>query len=133
MTDKMKIIEVKQSVFADNDADAEKLRKELKSEKTFLLNLMSAPGSGKTTTLVQTINRLEKDLKIGVMEADIDSDVDAYTIAEKTNAKSIQLHTGGMCHLDADMTRFPTFSRIARSRSFVSSSLTPCLVISASR
>ena len=104
MTDKMKIIEVKQSVFADNDADAEKLRKELKSEKTFLLNLMSAPGSGKTTTLVQTINRLEKDLKIGVMEADIDSDVDAYTIAEKTNAKSIQLHTGGMCHLDADMT-----------------------------
>lgn len=105
MTDKMKIIEVKQSVFADNDADAEKLRKELKSEKTFLLNLMSAPGSGKTTTLVQTINRLEKDLKIGVMEADIDSDVDAYTIAEKTNAKSIQLHTGGMCHLDADMTR----------------------------
>ena len=84
---------------------AEKLRKELKSEKTFLLNLMSAPGSGKTTTLVQTINRLEKDLKIGVMEADIDSDVDAYTIAEKTNAKSIQLHTGGMCHLDADMTR----------------------------
>ena len=105
MTDKMKIIEVKQSVFADNDADAEKLRKELKSEKTFLLNLMSAPGSGKTTTLVQTINRLEKDLKIGVMEADIDSDVDAYTIAEKTNAKSIQLHTGGMCHLDADMSR----------------------------
>ena len=105
MTDKMKIIEVKQSVFADNDADAEKLRKELKSEKTFLLNLMSAPGSGKTTTLVQTIKRLEKDLKIGVMEADIDSDVDAYTIAEKTNAKSIQLHTGGMCHLDADMTR----------------------------
>ena len=105
MTEKMKIIEVKQSVFADNDADAEKLRKELKSEKTFLLNLMSAPGSGKTTTLVQTINRLEKDLKIGVMEADIDSDVDAYTIAEKTNAKSIQLHTGGMCHLDADMTR----------------------------
>ena len=94
MTDKMKIIEVKQSVFADNDADAEKLRKELKGEKTFLLNLMSAPGSGKTTTLVQTINRLEKDLKIGVMEADIDSDVDAYTIAEKTNAKSIQLHRG---------------------------------------
>ena len=105
MTDKMKIIEVKQSVFADNDADAEKLRKELKSEKTFLLNFMTAPGSGKTTTLVQTINRLEKDLKIGVMEADIDSDVDAYTIAEKTNAKSIQLHTGGMCHLDADMSR----------------------------
>ena len=105
MTDKMKIIEVKQSVFADNDADAEKLRKELKVKRHFFLNLMSAPGSGKTTTLVQTINRLEKDLKIGVMEADIDSDVDAYTIAEKTNAKSIQLHTGGMCHLDADMTR----------------------------
>lgn len=103
--DKMRIIEVKQSVFADNDADAEKLRQSLKEEKTFLLNLMSSPGSGKTSTLVHTIQNLSKDLKIGVMEADIDSDVDAWTIAEKTGVKTIQLHTGGMCHLDADMTR----------------------------
>ena len=103
--DKMRIIEVKQSVFADNDADANKLRQSLKEEKTFLLNLMSSPGSGKTSTLVHTIKNLSKDLKIGVMEADIDSDVDAWTIAEKTGVKTIQLHTGGMCHLDADMTR----------------------------
>lgn len=103
--DKMRIIEVKQSVFADNDADAQKLRQSLKEEKTFLLNLMSSPGSGKTSTLVHTIQNLSKDLKIGVMEADIDSDVDAWTIAEKTGVKTIQLHTGGMCHLDADMTR----------------------------
>ena len=101
----MRIIEVKQSVFADNDADAQKLRQSLKEEKTFLLNLMSSPGSGKTSTLVHTIQNLSKDLKIGVMEADIDSDVDAWTIAEKTGVKTIQLHTGGMCHLDADMTR----------------------------
>ncbi len=101
----MRIIEVKQSIYADNDADAEKLRQELKQEKTFLLNLMSSPGAGKTTTLVSTINKLSEDLKIGVMEADIDSDVDALTIADKTNAKTIQIHTGGMCHLDADMTR----------------------------
>ena len=105
MTDNMKIIEVKQSVFADNDADAEKLRQQLKGEKTFLLNLMSAPGSGKTSVLVQTIDRLKDDIKIGVMEADLDSDVDARTIAERTGVKTIQLHTGGMCHLDADMTR----------------------------
>lgn len=105
MTDKMKIIEVKQSVFADNDADALKLRQQLKGEKTFLLNLMSAPGSGKTSVLVQTIDRLKDDIKIGVMEADLDSDVDARTIAERTGVKTIQLHTGGMCHLDADMTR----------------------------
>lgn len=101
----MRIIEVKQSIYADNDADAEKLRQELKQEKTFLLNLMSSPGAGKTTTLVSTINKLSDDLKIGVMEADIDSDVDALTIADKTKAKTIQIHTGGMCHLDADMTR----------------------------
>lgn len=101
----MRIIEVKQSIYADNDADAEKLRQELKQEKTFLLNLMSSPGAGKTTTLVSTINKLSDDLKIGVMEADIDSDVDAITIADKTKAKTIQIHTGGMCHLDADMTR----------------------------
>lgn len=101
----MKIIEVKQSIFANNDADAEKLRSQLKKEKTFLLNVMSSPGSGKTSTLVHTINALSKEFRIGVMEADIDSDVDARTIAQKTKAKTIQLHTGGMCHLDADMTR----------------------------
>lgn len=103
--DSMKIIEVKQSVFADNNADADKLRSRLKQEKTFLLNMMSSPGSGKTTALVRTINMLSGKLRIGVMEADIDSDVDAWTIKEKTPAKTIQLHTGGMCHLDADMTR----------------------------
>lgn len=103
--DKMKIIEVKQSVFANNDADAQKLRKQLKEERTFLLNVMSSPGSGKTTTLVRVINALAGEFRIGVMEADIDSDVDALTIAEKTSAKTLQLHTGGMCHLDADMTR----------------------------
>lgn len=101
--DKLKIIEVKESVFADNDREADRVRQELKRNKTFLLNLMSSPGSGKTTTLTQTIKRLKDDLRIGVMEADIDSDVDARTIAQ-TGAKSIQLHTGGMCHLDAGMT-----------------------------
>ena len=101
--DKLKIIEVKESVFADNDREASRLREELKREKTFLLNLMSSPGSGKTTTLVRTIEGLKDDLRIGVMEADIDSDVDARTIAD-AGARSIQLHTGGMCHLDAGMT-----------------------------
>ena len=99
-----KIIEVKQSVFADNDADAERLRQQLKEEKTFLLNLMSSPGAGKTTTLKRTIDMLADEMKIGVMEADIDSDVDARAISE-TGARTIQLHTGGMCHLDAEMTR----------------------------
>lgn len=99
-----KIIEVKQSVFADNDADAETLRAQLKAEKTFLLNLMSSPGAGKTTTLKRTISMLADEMKIGIMEADIDSDVDAKAISE-TGVKTIQLHTGGMCHLDADMTR----------------------------
>ncbi|MCR4568262.1 MAG: hydrogenase nickel incorporation protein HypB [Pseudobutyrivibrio sp.] len=99
-----KIIEVKQSIFEDNDADANKLREELKEQKTVLINLMSAPGSGKTTTLCQTIARLKDEIKIGVMEADIDSDVDAATITQ-AGARAIQLHTGGMCHLDADMTR----------------------------
>lgn len=101
----MKIIDVKRSIFEDNDKDAALLRDEIKNEKTFLLNVMSSPGSGKTTTIVRTINQLKDDLKIGVMEADIDSDVDAWTVADKTGVKTIQLHTGGMCHLDADMTR----------------------------
>ena len=100
----VRILEVKQSVFANNDAQADKLRAELKEKGIYLLNLMSSPGSGKTTTLTRLIELLKKDLKIGVMEADIDSDVDAKTIAA-TGAKAIQLHTGGMCHLDAAMTR----------------------------
>ena len=102
--EKVRILEVKQSVFANNDAQAEKLREELKRKGIYLLNLMSSPGSGKTTTLARLIELLKEDLKIGVMEADIDSDVDAVTIAA-TGAKAIQLHTGGMCHLDAAMTR----------------------------
>ncbi len=99
-----KVIEVKQSIFENNDKRADLLRKEMKEKKTFLLNLMSSPGSGKTTTLTKTIAALKDEMSIGVMEADIDSDVDAATI-EQTGAKVIQLHTGGMCHLDADMTR----------------------------
>ena len=102
--DNVRVIEVKRSVFESNDRDADKLRQELKESKTFLLNLMSSPGSGKTTTLTRTIEALKDKYRIGVMEADIDSDVDAKKIAE-TGVKSIQLHTGGMCHLDADMTR----------------------------
>ena len=100
----VRILEVKQSVFANNEAQADKLRAELKEKGIYLLNLMSSPGSGKTTTLTRLIELLKADLKIGVMEADIDSDVDAKTIAA-TGAKAIQLHTGGMCHLDAAMTR----------------------------
>lgn len=100
----VRVLEIKQSVFADNDKQAEKLRQELKEKGVFLLNLMSSPGSGKTTTLMRTIETLKDTLKIGVMEADIDSDVDARTISE-SGAKVIQLHTGGMCHLDAEMTR----------------------------
>ena len=99
-----KVISIKQSVFANNDAQAERLRRELKEKGIYLLNLMSSPGSGKTTTLTRLIEELKDSLKIGVMEADIDSDVDARTIAA-TGAKAIQLHTGGMCHLDAGMTR----------------------------
>lgn len=101
---KFRVLEIKQRVFSDNDRQAEELRKELKKEKTFLLNLMSSPGSGKTTTLTKTIEALQDEMKIGVMEADIDSDVDARTISA-TGTKVIQIHTGGMCHLDADMTR----------------------------
>ena len=102
--DNVKILEVKQSIFASNDEQAAQLRQSLKEKKIFLLNLMSAPGSGKTTTLRRTIAALKDELRIGVMEADIDSDVDAKAIAA-TGAKAIQLHTGGMCHLDAEMTR----------------------------
>ncbi len=100
----VRIIEIKESVFADNDKQADKLRTDLKEKKVFLMNLMSSPGAGKTTTLIKTINLLKDKLNIGVMEADIDSDVDAKKIAT-TSVKSIQLHTGGMCHLDAEMTK----------------------------
>lgn len=99
-----KVIEVKRSIFEDNDRDAKKLRQELKDKGIFLLNLMSSPGAGKTTTLKRTIELLKDEMKIGIMEADIDSDVDAKTISE-TGVPVIQIHTGGMCHLDADMTR----------------------------
>ena len=102
--DKIRIIEVKESVFSDNNKDADKLRNELKREKTFLLNLMSSPGSGKTTFLKVIASRLKDKINMGVMEADIDSDVDAAAMAE-CGVKTIQLHTGGMCHLDASMTR----------------------------
>jgi len=102
--DTYKVIEIKQSVFADNDRQADLLREELKKGKTFLLNLMSSPGSGKTETILRTIEALKDEMRIGVMEADIDSDVDAHSVA-KTGTKVIQLHTGGMCHLDADMTK----------------------------
>ena len=103
--DDVKIIEIKKSVFEDNDRDAAALRSELKARGVYLLNLMSSPGSGKTTTLIRTINLLKDRLKIAVMEADIDGDVDARKIREATGIESIQLHTGGMCHLDAEMTR----------------------------
>lgn len=102
--DTYKVLEIKQSVFEDNDRQADLLREELKKSKTFLLNLMSSPGSGKTTTVLRTIEALKDEMSIGVLEADIDSDVDAHTVA-KTGTKVIQLHTGGMCHLDADMTK----------------------------
>lgn len=101
--DEFKIIEIKKSVFENNDREADRLRAQLKKEKTFLLNLMSSPGSGKTSTLKATVSHLKNEMKIGVMEADIDSDVDAKAIADK-GVRSIQLHTGGMCHLDAGMT-----------------------------
>lgn len=100
----LKTIEIKESVFANNDREAAKLREQLKRDKTFLLNLMSSPGSGKTTTLVATIKALQEELRIGIIEADIDSDVDAYTV-QGAGAKAVQLHTGGMCHLTAEMTR----------------------------
>jgi hydrogenase nickel incorporation protein HypB len=101
----IKIIEIKKSVFASNDKDADDLRRELKRKGVYLLNLMSSPGSGKTTTLIQTLNRIKDKIRVAVMEADIDSDVDAVKIKEATGVPSLQLHTGGMCHLDAEMTR----------------------------
>ena len=100
----MRVIRVKQSVLANNDSRAEALRNELKENKVFLVNLMSSPGSGKTTLLVNLINRLKEKLRIGVIEADMDADVDAYTIQDKTGVRTIQLHTSGECHLDAKMT-----------------------------
>ena len=103
--DGVRVIEIKKSVFADNNEDAARLRSELKERGTYLLNLMSSPGSGKTTTLIQLINRIKDKVRLAVMEADIDSDVDAVKIKEATGIQSIQLHTGGMCHLDAEMTR----------------------------
>lgn len=99
----VRVLEIKQSVFANNDAHADELRKRLRAQGTFLLNLMSSPGSGKTTTLTRTIEALRGEMSLAVMEADIDSDVDAKTISQ-TGARAIQLHTGGMCHLDAYMT-----------------------------
>ncbi len=102
--EKTRIIELKQSVFADNDLEADRLRSDLKQKGVFLMNLMSSPGSGKTTTLLRTISELKDRLRIGVMEADIDSSVDAQKI-QAAGVRTIQLHTGGMCHLDAGMTR----------------------------
>ena len=103
--DEVKVIEIKKSIFAANDEDAAALRSELKYKGVYLLNLMSSPGSGKTTTLIRTVNLLKDKIRIAVMEADIDSDVDARRIQAETGVPSIQLHTGGMCHLDAEMTR----------------------------
>ena len=114
--DQVRIIEVKQSVFADNNRDADRLRGELSARGTFLLNVMSSPGSGKTTTLVQAINRLKDRLKIAVMEADIDSDKDARTVSRETGVDAVQLHTGGMCHLDAEMTRQGVYDLWAHNR-----------------
>ncbi len=102
--EKYRVIEIRKNVFDSNDREAEKLRQELKKEKVFLLNLMSSPGSGKTSTVLQTIASLKDDLSLGVLEADLDSDVDARSVSE-TGVKVLQLHSGGMCHLNADMTR----------------------------
>lgn len=104
-SDHVKVIEIRKSVFEDNDKDAALLRAELKRRGVYLLNLMSSPGSGKTTTLIRLINSIKDKIRVAVMEADIDSDVDAVKIREATGIESIQLHTDGMCHLDAEMTR----------------------------
>ena len=103
--DQVKVIEIRKSVFDDNNKDADRLREELKGRGVYLLNLMSSPGSGKTTTLIQLLSRIKDKLRVAVMEADIDSDVDAVKIKQATGVESVQLHTGGMCHLDAEMTR----------------------------
>lgn len=103
--EKVKVINLSKSIYEDTDREAEELREYLKAKGVLLVNVMSSPGAGKTTTLIALINELSKDLRIGVMEADIDSDVDAVKVADRTKVKSIQLHTGGMCHLDAAMTR----------------------------
>ena len=103
--DEVRIIEIKKSVFADNDEDAGRLRKELKEKGIYLLNLMSSPGAGKTTTLIGTLQRIKDKVRVAVMEADIDGDVDAVKIKKATGVPTVQLHTGGMCHLDAEMTR----------------------------
>ena len=103
--DNVRVIEIKESVFKENEINADSLRQELKEKNVFLINVMASPGAGKTTTLVSIINKLKSKYKIGVMEADIDSLVDANTIVEKTGVDAIQIHTGGMCHLDATMTK----------------------------
>ena len=103
--EKVRTILLHRSVYADNDLEADNLRAYLKERGVFVVNLMSSPGAGKTTTLIKLINKIKDKVRVGVMEADIDSDVDAIKIAEVTGVKSIQLHTGGMCHLDAGMTK----------------------------
>ena len=127
--DEVKIIEIRKSVFADNEKDADALRQELKGRGVFLLNLMSAPGSGKTTTLVKTINRIKDKIRVAVMEADIDGDVDAIRIKEATGVPSIQLHTGGMCHLDAEMTRQGLDALLPSQLSPLTAQLSPQLVV----
>ena len=101
----LRVIEIKESVFKENEVHADELRNELKNKKTFLLNVMASPGAGKTTTLVNIINKMKNKYKIAVMEADIDSLVDAKKIIEETGVEAVQIHTGGMCHLDATMTK----------------------------
>lgn len=102
--DTVKILEVKENVFKENEVNATTVREEFKEKKKLMINVMSSPGSGKTTTLVRTIQMIQPEYKVGVMECDIDASVDAETI-QATGAKSIQLHTGGMCHMDAQMTK----------------------------
>ncbi len=101
----LRVIEIKESVFKENEVHADELRNELKAKKTFLLNVMASPGAGKTTTLVNIINKMKTKYKIAVMEADIDSLVDAKKIIDETGVEAVQIHTGGMCHLDATMTK----------------------------
>ena len=116
--EKIRIIEIKEKVYANNDLEAAKIRKSLEASKTYMMNLMSSPGSGKTTMLVNTINRLKDKIKIGIVEADVDSDVDAYTIST-TGVKVNQLHSGGMCHLDAVLVQLGLDDIIAKDLDFV--------------